>query len=296
MCIRDRRYPYDATLSDFHTKLARASKEVNTPFVLPHDNDDFFITETIQKCVDFLIKNPEYNSARGKNFDFYLSHGDYGQVQVTHEMWTKFPNSIIGETVRDRLLDQASHFHANSHNVRRTKNLQATYELIEIVDFANYRFAHQAESFLNVIWGKSNREISGIHLLHQGSSPSIGSGHFPPQKEWIMAEYWKNDFIGMMDLCGAAIHYYDGISLEKSRNMFADAYINKLPDLKELLTSRIKECKKEKINENRIKNMLKCINTYTEQKDLPTEEQAETVLSAHDEINAIRNFLMRGLG
>jgi len=287
------RYPYDATLADFYKKMTAAASLVKTPFVYQYDNDDFFITETVQKCVDFLIENPDYNSAKGRKFDFFLSKEIYGDIHITHEMYTKYPNPIIGETVRDRLADQCAHFHANYHNIRRTKNFQATCELIEISDFSNYRFAHQAESFLNIVWGKSIRQIDGVHLFHQGSSPSCGSEHFPPQEEWIMAEYWKNDFVGMMNLFGTAIHYFDDVPLKKARNIFADAYLSKLPDLKDLLTDRIKECKKEKINENKIESLLECISKYENLKDFLISPKTKTTLPDQDEINAIRFFLKR---
>ena len=285
------RYPYDATLSDFHKKMASAVSKIQTPFTLLHDNDDFFVLETVQKCIDFLIKNSDHSSARGRNFDFHLSNEIYGQLYISREMWLEFPDSVIGENTTTRLLDQCSRFHANSHNVRRTKNLQATFELIEIIDFVNYRFAHQAESFLNVAWGKSNRKIEGIQLLHQGTAPSIGSNHFPPQEEWIKADYWKNDFIGMMDLCGAVIHYFDDISIEESRTIFADAYVNKLPDLKELLANRIEECKKEKINEDRIGNLLQCIKKSQNKEDIVAKGQTEVNISTEQELNALQFFL-----
>ena len=285
------RYPHDATLSHFHTKMALATAQISTPFTLLHDNDDFFITETIKKCVDFLIENSDYNSARGKKFDFHLSQGICGQINITHEMYTKYTDSLIGEKVHERLSKQCSAFHANYHNVRRTKNVCTTYKLIEIIDFLNYRFAHQTESFLNVVWGKSNRKIDGVHLMHQGSSPSVGSSHFPPQDEWIVADYWKNDFVGMMDLFGSLINYYDGIPLEASRNMFADAYIDKLPDLKDLLSGRIEECKREKINKNRIQNLQQCIHEHSNQKETTVHEQTNFKFSSHEEINVLQFFL-----
>ena len=287
------RYPYDATLSDFHKKMASVVSKIQTPFTLMHDNDDFFVLETVQKCVDFLIKNSDYNSARGRNFDFHLSNQICGQLYISDEIYLEFPDSVTGENTTARLLDQCSRFHANTHNVGRTKNLQATFELIEIIDFANFRFAHQAESFLNVVWGKSNRKIEGLLLLHQGSAPSIGSNHFPPQEEWIKADYWKNDFIGMMDLCGALIHYFDDTPIEESRNTFADAYISKLPDLKELLTNRIEECKKEKINEDRIESLLQCIKKAQSKEGVVAKGHTEINIPIEQELNALQFFLNR---
>ena len=284
------RYPYDETLGDFHSKMAAATMTLKTPYVLLHDNDDFFITETIQKCISFLNQNPDYNTARGKKYDLHVAHGVYGQPAITGEMYTEYPNPVTADTVHARLLDQCSRFHSNYHNVRRSKNVQMTYKLIEIIDFTNYRFAHQAESFLSVVWGKGARQVDGLHLLHQGSTASVGATHFPPQDQWIMAEYWREDFVGLMDLCGTLIHYYDGIPLLEAREIFADGYMTKLPNLKDLLAREISACKEQKVENSRIRLILKTIGGAPAEPAILDTNNIEGP-TAQEELELLKDFL-----
>jgi glycosyltransferase domain-containing protein len=284
------RYPYDKTMSNFHSKMASATMAIKTPYTLLHDNDDFFITETIQKCISFLNQNPDYNTARGKIHDFHVSRGAYGEPYITGEMYTEYRDPVDSDTVQGRLLDQCSRFHSNYHNVRRTRNVQMTYKLIEIMDFTNYRFAHQAESLLSVAWGKGTRQVEGPHLLHQASTMSVGSEHFPPQDQWIRAEYWKDDFVGMMDLCGALIHHYDNAPLLEAREIFANGYVRKLPNLKDLLMRKISLCKEQKVDNNRIHLILEAIKAHdTESTILATNNTEHS--TAQEEFDLLKVFL-----
>jgi len=76
-----KRYPKklpDGNFSYFHypdvhytTKLNDLSKKITTRYSLLCADDDFIIPESIEKIIDFLDNNPDYNSAQGHYISFY---------------------------------------------------------------------------------------------------------------------------------------------------------------------------------------------------------------------------------
>ena len=59
------RYPYDANLKLYYSKLVDVVNRVETPYILFMDNDDFFILENIPIFIDYLDKNKDTVSCGG---------------------------------------------------------------------------------------------------------------------------------------------------------------------------------------------------------------------------------------
>lgn len=55
------------------TKLNDVFEKIKTPYSLLCADDDFIVPDGINKCIDFLNKNPSYNSAQGHYTFFYHS-------------------------------------------------------------------------------------------------------------------------------------------------------------------------------------------------------------------------------
>lgn len=248
------RYPYDATLDDFYEKMADAVSRIQTKFVSVMDNDDFILTEGIEKCVE-ILKDPRYSSARGRIDDMQGNN-----------MYTKFPNSITGETVLDRVRDQTKHFHGNWHNVTRTEHVQACWSMLNITKPKNMRFTEQVTGYLNVIWGDGYRGDFPWLIHDNGERIETENGslqnHFPDQTKWIKSDYWLNEFNKMTELIGAAISYKDNISIENAMKEFTEIYPDKLPDLELILNSRIAKAKSIGYNEERIKLLYEAVERF----------------------------------
>lgn len=59
------RFPADTDTNYFKKKMLHAVSEVNTPYVMTCDNDDFLVLKGILSCVDFLSKNDRYGFCNG---------------------------------------------------------------------------------------------------------------------------------------------------------------------------------------------------------------------------------------
>ena len=59
------KYKHDKEIGDFINKMAKTSKLVKTKYVVTSDNDDFLNYKGIQKCINFLDNNSNYQLASG---------------------------------------------------------------------------------------------------------------------------------------------------------------------------------------------------------------------------------------
>lgn len=238
------RYPYDATLEDFYEKMNDAVSRIQTEFVSVMDNDDFILTEGIEKCLD-VLRDSRYSSARGRIDDM-----------AGNNMYTKFPNSITGETVLDRVVDQTKHFHGNWHNVTRTKHVQACWSMLNITKPKNMRFTEQITGYLNVIWGDGYRGDFPWLIHDNGERIETETGslqnHFPDQETWINSDYWLDEFNKMTELMGVSISCKDKIPVEEAMKEFTNTYPEKLPHLRSMLNSRLAEARSMGYNKERI--------------------------------------------
>ena len=293
------RCPYDEDVSNFYEKMAKAMLDVETPLSMVIDNDDFFTINGIDYCIEFLRKNNDFVSARGAMTGVHI-YGDKG-IEEREDMYTEFPDPIIGDTAQERINKQATHFHGNWHNVVRTEALQLNWSLMWYFSPENLRFCEQIIGFLNVVWGDGLRDNSFCHIVHQHQTPRVIKSHrefhFPPdQNEWINQKGWSRDFGAMTDAIAFAISACDGIDFEDSREEFrksyTEMYIPRVSD-KDFLISRIDESKKY-CSDERIENfanITRSINPF-EMGNIETKIIPQDIHRAcEDEMSSLQNFL-----
>lgn len=242
------RYPFDATLEDFYKKMTSATMKIDTDTTLLMDNDDFIDVDGINKCVE-ILDDHSYCSARGLMQDMQGNN-----------MYSLYPDSIIGDSAAERVVKQTQKFHSNWHNVARTKYIQAMWKIIQVANPQNFRIVEQSTCYLNTVFGNSYRgDFPWMHHEYsqriQLSSGDLGA-HFPAQESWINSNYWLEEFNKLTEIVGAAISYHDQIPIEEGLKIFRECYHFKLPDLKDLLDTRISQAFDLGYNYNKIDQML----------------------------------------
>ena len=243
------KYPLDKELDDFYKKMADAVMKIKTSTVCLMDNDDFIDTEGIETCLE-ILKDSTYSSARGLMQD-----------TTGRNMYADYPNSIIANTATDRMIEQTKHFHGNWHNVTRSNHIESQWRMIEVVSPNNFRIVEQITGYMNTIFGNSYRG-NFPWMCHEHSqrirmkSGDLGA-HFPPQEQWINADYWLQEFNKMAEVVGAAISYHDKMPIDEALKIFRESYHFKLPHLKDLLNNRINQAYELGYDYNRIDQMFK---------------------------------------
>ena len=221
------RYPHDESLTQFHEKLYQCSREVDTPFVVSIDNDDFLVTGGIQNCVNFLVDNEEYSSCRGaltgfkNDCQWFPTHSD-----LCGSMYVDFPDDITGASAAERVIDQSKHFHSNWHNVTHSSHYRATHKILRELNPQGFRFTEQTIGFLGVVWGNGSRNEYDF-ILHQHGTPRVvGCERLPSQDNWISESSWPENFAKMTDAVAVGVSAVDDISIEDARTIFRINYEN----------------------------------------------------------------------
>ena len=217
-------YPYDSTVSVYYRKMTDVAFRVTTPFSVLIDNDDFYLPSGLDRSLDFLVKNPSYTSSRGSLREIWYSPVENQQsATLGKNLYSQYPDDIVGDTAGLRMLKQSQGFHGNWHNVIRTSHLQAALALLEISCPTNLRFAEQIVGFLNTLWGNSHRNEQDYVLCSQNSERVVGmqdsgqaspNNHFCKILNWLIHDYWVPEFAAMTDIIGGAMAHCDKVSLD----------------------------------------------------------------------------------
>ena len=141
------RYPYDASYSEYYTKMVSVISTITTPFLALVDNDILPVVEGLKKSVHFLDENEDYSTCRGQHLDFIfdtdnregsLLCGDRMRIHSLyfdkrHTIWRSFEDD--DPLVR---IEQWSHcINILYYNVHRTGNLVEAWRFIQEQDCAD---------------------------------------------------------------------------------------------------------------------------------------------------------------
>ena len=261
------RYPYDEDFPAYYSKMKNSAVEVDTPYVLSIDNDDFICAEGVQKCVDFLNNNPNYVSSRGGLQGFSCDHFPSPSEYDT-KMYLEFPDDITGDSAAARFIDQSQHFHSNTHNVMKAKHLILECSVVEELNLKNLRFVEQLRGFLNVLWGNCNRETHD-YLLHQHGSPRVSGGEnqFVGQNGWIEGGGpiggplfdWAEEFAKMTDGIASGIVVYDKIDINQARALIRQYYTSMYCERvtnRDVLHAQIERSKEYYLNQDKLTSIM----------------------------------------
>ena len=262
------RYPYDEDFPTYYSKMKNSALEVDTPYVLSIDNDDFICPEGVQKCVDFLKNNPNYIASRGGLQGFSCDHFP-SPSEYDAKMYLEFPNDITGDSATERFIDQSQHFHSNSHNVMKTKHLILECSVVEELNLKNLRFVEQLRGFLNVLWGNCNRDTHD-YLLHQHGTPRVSGGEnqFVDQNGWITDGpyfYWPEEFAKMTDGIAIGIAIYDNIDIDEARELVREHYTKmycRRVSNTDLLKEQVHKSTEYYLSYNELQPVIKHIEAY----------------------------------
>ena len=79
------RYPYDSSREVFYQKRDDIIPQVETPYVLIADNDDFYLLDRFSEILDALDNDKDIVGARGRHVDFTVYDvNQQGNNNVNH--------------------------------------------------------------------------------------------------------------------------------------------------------------------------------------------------------------------
>lgn len=119
-------YTFDTSISH-RQKVASIISYVDTPYVLMGAEDDFFIPESIELCLKFLVNNNSYSAVQGsylgftfkpqnQDIDFYMMNEVYGM------------RSIEGEQPENRFKEVSCNYISTWYAIQRVCDFKAIVE------------------------------------------------------------------------------------------------------------------------------------------------------------------------
>ena len=288
-------YGYDKTLDNFHEKMSLAVDKISTPLVCVMDNDDFVFQEGLQKSINFLKENHEYNSTRGAIQLIEISENIHGRLNVGGNIYGKYLESIDSDSPLERLNMQNKYFHSNWHNVTKSSHIKACWKMINVSNPSNMRFTGQMVDYVSIILGKSSR-FTYPWILHQQADRVEIDGktlcsHFPTQTEWIKSSHWVENFNKMAEIVAACASETHDIPVADAIESFYESYTLKLPHLKNILNKEVTKCRKIGYNKKRVEKLRLVISECDIQNMQQIKDDHLLTFSTDEELSILKDFL-----
>ena len=194
------------------SKLAQEASRTNiTDYCAYHGDDDFFVSESLSKCAEFLDDNPEYATSQGRAFSFELNEdGPYGIVKDVGIYWNK--KELKGKTSLERLKEISSNYWVPIFSVHRIKefidDINNGIDSVIDRDFGEY-----VNSLTIAMRGKS-KFIDCLYLARHIHS---GIDH-PTRLEWITGENWHPSYTELIKSISQVLSNNDNLSLAESNS------------------------------------------------------------------------------
>lgn len=104
---------YHPMAMHFLERLNACAREVETPFVVVHSDDDFMVPPALRACVEFLTQHPDYAACQGRSFFYRVLSGNTVEPQPQRFLTRDEP------TVSARILAHCTNYTNTFHAVTR---------------------------------------------------------------------------------------------------------------------------------------------------------------------------------
>ena len=156
-------YPSDTSP---YLKLVRALETSTAPYSVVCADDDFIVSGSMQRCVQFLESNKDYAVAHGNSTMVEVVAGPDSKLASALSAFDYPLPTIDSESPLQRLVDHLELYTPTYYSVHRRQQLaNALQQAFE--NTVDYRFGELLTSCLSVIHGKAAR-LDILFLVRQG--------------------------------------------------------------------------------------------------------------------------------
>ncbi len=207
---------------DSMKSMIQLLSSVREKYVAYVGDDDYWIPDALNQCVEFLEKNPDYEAATGKSVTFRLENNSinavYGKIKIIYD-YPKY--SVENDTASERLFNYLGPKPSTiaAAVVRTDHFLKYFQNALGIKDF-NIR-AEFLVSCLMVVAGKY-KIIDKLGYVMQLHNIDIHAQINPTDTfDWVINnENWYSSYTLLKAKVVAALMAKDNISQEKAEQVF----------------------------------------------------------------------------
>ncbi len=202
------RTPYEIVLVpnqgglEYFTKVAEALKRVSTPYVMRADDDDFLGVSGIERCLDFLDRNPDFVAAAGQTAGFSVRGPAaplYGAINRRYLYYRA--EDLSQATAHDRLIAGANKLWVY-YAVHRTPALQTVTQDIADIGFSDLLLYEAFHTMRTLTLGKVHLDDKCISYFRQyGTSTSAASSRTWPGR--FLRSGFTSDVGRIRDIIGS---------------------------------------------------------------------------------------------
>ena len=195
------------------SKLAQEASRTNiTDYCAYHGDDDFFVSESLSKCAEFLDDNPTYATSQGRAFCFELNKdGPYGKLKDIWVYWNL--KELKGDSALERLKEISVDYWVPIFSVHRIKEFieDISNGIDSVIDRG---FGEYINSLTIAIRGKSKF----IDCLYLARNIHSAIDHPTTRLEWIRGENWHPSYTELIKSISQVLSNNDNLSLAESNS------------------------------------------------------------------------------
>ncbi len=190
---------------------------ISTPYVVCISDGSFLVPQSLEKCVDFLERNPDYSIAHGRGALFTLTgEGPYGKIDQVDI----YPLPIQEEeSAVQRLSKYLKNYTVTMYCVYRSEIWKKAWQSsFTIKDRA---FAGELlPGCLTVVYGKA-KELDCLYMMRHMHSRRV---IFPNIDDWIGSEHWQSSYQSFCNVLAEALVQKDGIAIDKAKEVIKEVF------------------------------------------------------------------------
>ena len=181
-------YKQNIKFKDYFTMVVKGLEEVQTPYVMLCDNDDFIIYSAVYKLLSFLEKHPEYISAGSPKSEIQLddfSTKCYGNFATIYRSYAHFRDHEPLDTFEEQIEKTFLEFQPNFYNIFKKDVLLTIWKEILELDFSDLTIMEFYYQLRSTTLGKQYADPSICHYIRQTGTGSWESKTYDFSKELV---------------------------------------------------------------------------------------------------------------
>jgi len=189
--------------------LKELANRLKTPYAAIILDDDFIITKTLDKYIDFLKSNPDYSAVCGNALLFSLKNpGAYGDFLNAGP----YPQpEVEAESASQRLVDHLSNYKVSLFSIHRREIWQKMFK--NIIQSSERAFTSEVIACsLSVVYGKI-KHFDDLYLVRQHHNQRFFHKDI---YDWLTEDDWLSCYKVFHDSLVEALCEKDGISAKEA--------------------------------------------------------------------------------
>lgn len=219
--IIHKQYPeYGRSVVDLGNSVKKILEFVEEEYVVGSGDDDYFIPNSLDKCVDFLENNLEYSSAHG--YGTFLVYDDTEGKSFFKERYNI--NEYKAESASLRLKMYFNNYSPLFFSVQRTKIFRKAYKNFERLPISPDAFVEIMPASMSAILGNS-KKLNLLYLIRGINPHRFKQNRLMNQ---ITDSGWSNSVDIFIDTLSEEISILDGIDGKKSKAIVNQRFVDYL--------------------------------------------------------------------